>query len=127
MSEMQLVDEMIRYVDGEPFSPDSELSVAEAELGGQRLRLVVLRLLGWMKLQHRLGKRKDLTLTQRYEWCDDSVLLIDERGLFSSAFRVDEGSVQFASHIENDECMELCAEVDSRFKPRLMDSRAVER
>ncbi len=115
---MQLIEELVQYADGS--RPVAELETAQKELGDERLRVVVLKILGWLKSQHRLGRLRTLTIKQEYAWCQDAILLIKDRGLLLSTFQISEGSIKFADSIAEEKQAELCAIVDSKFSPRLM-------
>lgn len=109
---------MIRYVDGDPAS--AELKMAQEELGDEGLRVVVLKILGWLKSQHRLGRLRALTIKHEYAWCQDTMLLMKDRGLLLGTFQINESCIKFVDSIVDDEQSELCELVDRKFRPRLM-------
>lgn len=117
--EMGLIEAMLSYL--ENHSPSAELSVAQEEIGDQRLRVVLIKILGWMKVQHRLHKLRPLTMRQEYTWCEDVTMLIDGKGLFLDTFEIRSGSIQLSHRISDRERAELCAFVDQRFNRPLMN------
>lgn len=98
----------------------SSLQLANTEIGEERLRVVVVKLLGWMKSQHRMGKLRPLVLKSHYHWCQDLTLLMEKHQLFSEILELRQKELVLRSSLSEETQLELCAIVDRNHEPRLI-------
>lgn len=116
---MDIVTALTTFLDNGELLDESMLS-AHCEVGDVRLRVVAIKLLGWLKSQHQTGRQKPLALNKKFEWCNDLKKLISSEIFFSDVLMVDGDSLDFARDISPDLRRQLCAEADRKYTPRLM-------
>ena len=115
---MDTIYELIGFLSkGSEGSP--ALQQAEEVVGETRLRVLSIKLLGWMKSQHRLGKIRPLTLNAEHEWCENLRQVMVQR-LFADVFELQETQLILSTALGVDKQLALCALVDREYSPTLM-------
>lgn len=115
---MNSIEALINYVNDQ--SAEDDVRTAQVELGDARLRVVAIKILGWLKSQHRLSKFRDLPLRKDKEWCVDATSLMLENRLFLDMLQIDESLISFAGQLSDSDKAALCETVDQGFAPRLL-------
>ena len=99
---------------------NSSLQLARTEIGDDRMRVVAVKVLGWMKSQHRIGKLRPLQLKSSQSWTQELSNLMSEHQLFSEVLELRDSAVVFNSSLSEEGQLEICALVDREHEPRLM-------
>jgi hypothetical protein len=95
------------------------VSEARSAIGSQRMRVVAIKLVSWLKDMRRLGKPLPLPLNTQFEWCRDLVQLINDKGLLRDVIDVREDGLMLSPDLSSQEREELLAFVDAGYKPKL--------
>lgn len=116
---MESVHSLISFVkDGT--TSDPYLLLAKHEIGDERLREVAIKVLGWMKSQHRMGKLRPLPLKAHHCWSQELSNLMINHQVFADLLELRDGEVILESSLPEQTHLEICALVDREYKPRLM-------
>ena len=93
------------------------LNNAEKKIGSRSLRVVMIEIVGWLKLEYKRETQKrpskPLLLNYNYNWCNDIKTLIESDCIFSQVFSVSEGSLYYNKSLDDSiisEARRLCFE-----------------
>jgi len=92
---------------------------AETRLGREEVRLLAIKLLGWLKSRNRFQRNRPLALNKHRPWCRELVdwLTHDER--LASLFSASEDSFDFRDDVPEELRRAIWAKVDAEYSPRL--------
>jgi hypothetical protein len=117
---MTLIMELARFVETQD-SHSPLIADACSIIGAPRLRVVAIKLLGWLKAQHRLGKESALQLDSHYQWCVELKRLVAECRAFSEVFREENDTLVFRDDIEQAKRVAARSVADKEYNPILRD------
>jgi hypothetical protein len=112
------VQEMLRYVENGVANTPTLMQV-RSMIGDDRLRVLCIKLLGWMKSQHRIGKLRPLQLKAEHEWAQNLRCVTSEK-LWSEVFELSGDELGFCATLTVEQRFDLCAAVDREYQPTLM-------
>jgi hypothetical protein len=113
----QIIKDIINFVN-ENKTPKSFFNIEE-KLGKLELRLISIKLLGWIKSQHRCLKKQPLKLEKKYPWSFDLIRWLDEDKELSTLFVISEGKLDFSNKVTENERETIRAFVNSEYNPPL--------
>ena len=113
----QIIKDIIDFVN-ENKTPNSFFNIEE-KLGKLDLRLISIKLLGWLKSQHRCLKKRPLKLEKKYPWSNDLIRWVEEYKELSTLFVVSEGKLDFSGEVPEIERGKIRAFVNSEYNPPL--------
>lgn len=91
-----------------------------SEIGDDRMRVIAIKVLGWMKSQHRMGKLRPLRLKPAWSWCNELSELMSRLDIFSDVLELQTSGIVFKSSLSEKTKLEICELVDRKYEPRLM-------
>lgn len=115
---MHFVEMLVTYVDTGQVASTS-MRDAEVLIGSDRLRVVSIKLLSWMKSQHRMGKLRRLQLEKEHAWCEDLRQLMGSTAMLDNVLEIQDHSLDFAAALADESRAELCAAADQSYSPPL--------
>ncbi len=115
----QTVADLLRFVNAGA-STATQISPAIAEIGRKQVRVVAIKLLSWMKSQHRIGKLWPLELLEKFEWCRNLLHLMQKQAFASDLIHATDTTVVFLPELNEDQVKTLLAFVDAGYQPQLM-------
>jgi hypothetical protein len=116
----ETIEYFVDFVNSRERGPGpGRLSEARSEIGSQRMRVVAIKLVSWLKGMRRLGKPLPLPLNTQFEWCHDLLQLINDKGLLRDVINVREDGLVLSPDLSSQEREELLAFVDAGYKPKL--------
>lgn len=116
---MNVIEALIAYVDKDA-DVAGLLAAAEERIGDDRLRILAIKLLAWMKAQHRSRKLRPLTLADDFTWCNDLRHVLRYDDTLTAVFAIKDHTLNFVDSLPTSERLALCETVDSRYRPPLM-------
>jgi hypothetical protein len=118
---MESVNDLLDYVEMR-HSADWLVEI-EQRIGRERLRVVVIKVLAWLKSQNHLRTKRGLDVNMAYPWCADLAGCLAPDVHMASMFTVSEGVFDFHEGVGEDLRDEIRAGVDKGHKPPLMTMR----
>lgn len=119
---MDFVKMLAAYVDTGQIS-NTSIRDAEDIIGKYRLRILCIKLLGWMKSQHRIGKPSRLHLKKEHAWCKDLRELMLSTAMFDNVLEIQNHFLDFATSLTQESRSELCATADQLYDAPLWRER----
>jgi hypothetical protein len=116
---MDCILDLIAYV--ERGQGSEWISRIEVVIGAARLRVVAIKLLGWLKSQNRLRTKRPLDLKVAFAWCAELRNVLAHDSSLGTIFVASDNSVDFRSEISEDLRNEIRGEVDSNHNPPLKE------
>jgi hypothetical protein len=107
---MRVIEDLLDYVERGVVS--EELSGAKDQIGQERLRVVTIMILHWLKCE-----KGPLSLNMSYPWCVELLALMRLDSRLSSLFVASGLSLDFREDIGNDTREMIRSTVDLRYKP----------
>ncbi|SHK09824.1 hypothetical protein SAMN02745163_03219 [Clostridium cavendishii DSM 21758] len=81
------------------------LNNAEKILGGRQLRIVLINIIDWLKLEYKReiqGKpSKPLQLVAKYDWCNNIKTLVESDDIFAKTFSINENGLYYNKNLDN--------------------------
>jgi hypothetical protein len=114
---MDSVNELLDYV--EKGRSAVWLALVEQQIGCERLRIVVIKILAWLKSQNRLRTKRPLDLNMAYPWCADLIDLLAPNVHLVSIFIISENTFDFREDVDEELRNEIRATVDRDYNPPL--------
>jgi hypothetical protein len=111
-----VIVELVDFV--EKMTPGAILAPAVGRIGEKEVRVVAIKLLGWLKERAREGRQLWLAFKKSYPWCQNLLLLLETPPV-AELFEVDGNRIDFHDNIEVDERQEIEKYVDLGYKPRV--------
>lgn len=115
----QIIVQMVRYIEQEGETP--LLNPAEEKWGNKDLRLLVIKIVGWLKSVARspLGRHRPLSLDSQYSWRQPLLEFIVDTPELSELFEPDPTGrkLDFRDNIPLEERMEIQRYIDEHYRP----------
>lgn len=115
---MEVIHDLLDYVN-EGTLCESLQSGADT-IGSHRLRVVAIKVLGWLKSQHRMATKCALALNRSHTWCENLEVWMQLGSPLSECFEIGEDGFDFRAEVTQDERDDIRAMVDTHHQPRLM-------
>lgn len=90
------------------------------EVGPVGVRIVGIKILGWLKAMFRTGKRRPLTFNESHSWCQNFRVLMSELPELRDLFEVKQGHIDFQSSVSEAEQLDIRKFVDAHYNPKLI-------
>jgi hypothetical protein len=113
------VDDLLGFVNANA-STATQINLAIAEIGRRQVRVVAIKLLKWMKSQHRIGKLWPLELEEKHECCRNLLHLIQSQAFAADVIYTKDTTIVFRPELNENEVNAMLAVVDAGFQPPLM-------
>ena len=91
----------------------------ERKIGKRNLRLIVIKLLSWLKLLGKTKKNNSITLEPTLEWHKHLISFISETNELVEYFSVSDNKVYFGDKIQPDDYQNIVKFVSDNYNPRL--------
>ncbi len=114
---IDVVDGLLVYVESGATSPG--LSPGVEAMDQLRVRVIAIKLLGWLRLQATSLTERPLELIDAYTWSQDLRKLITLCSSFSEVFEIQGNSIDFRATVSMEERTRIRQMVVRRYKPRL--------
>ena len=95
------------------------IGAALCEIGQSELRLVVIKVLAWIKSQKRIGKLWELELNEQYSWVQKLTFLVNEFAFLAGVVRIVDKRLILDPALNETELQEILAFVDANYQPRV--------
>lgn len=116
---MDTVEDLVAFIDSKEVNSQS-LRRALEDMDQRRLRIIAIKILDWMKSQYRIGQLRHLRLRKDYTWCNDLRHIIETHQFFHEMLTIEDEGLTFASHLDNESRMHICAKANQLYNPPLM-------
>ena len=113
----RIVSELLQYVEND--QTGALLEGIELELGKSDLRVVAIKLLGWIKVQARQKKPQPLELCPAFPWCERLRNVVQKNEHFSEVFNVEGNILDFRVEVSQKERAQILELVNEKFNPPL--------
>ena len=99
----------------------AEMESLRATIGTQRLRVLIIKILGWLKAEARSGKScRPLEVSPTHEWVVDLQKALEVSDQFRSALTLSGTALSLHTKTSDSDQSALLKTVDQRFTPPLM-------
>ena len=115
---MKSVNDLLDYV--EKGHTADWLVAIELNIGRERLRVLCIKVLGWLKSQNRIRTKRPLDLNMAYPWCAELASVLVQDAHLAAIFAVVESAFDFREDVSDELRNEIRAKVDKDYEPRLM-------
>jgi len=115
---MKSVNDLLDYV--EKGHVADWLVAIERNIGRERLRVLCIKVLGWLKSQNHLRTKRALDLNMAYPWCAELAGVLAQDAHLAAIFAVAENTFDFREDVSDELRNEIRAMVDKDYEPRLM-------
>lgn len=112
---IDLISNMLTSINTSNITP--LLSSAQKMLGTRPLRVVMINIVDWLKLEYKRETQKrpskPLLLNYNYDWCNNVKILVESDYIFSQVFSVSEGRLYYNKCLDDNiirEARRLCFE-----------------
>lgn len=96
------------------------LAQIDGSIGSQELRVVAIKVLGWLKSRARFPNDRPFNLYDSFGWCANLRVLVASSDELSSTFQIDGNVLNFAPTVTPLERREIEKFVDQHYRPPLM-------
>lgn len=104
----KIVGDMLQYLKNDSKSPS--LEAAEQKIGSYMLRVMLLKVVDWLKLEHKRvniwGRKsipsKPLIVNDNYPWCKSLILIVQEDEWFSKYFIVEKNKLYYSPAVDEE-------------------------
>lgn len=114
------IKDLLEFIDSPDGMPSDNMAGAVSEFGKLRIRVVAIKILSWLKTQHKTSRLFPLDLNDRYEWCRDFVRLYSDKAFLPDILSIDKGAVVLSADLSTKERDDLLKYVDASYRPPLM-------
>ena len=97
----------------------SSLTEANATIGSQPLRVVAIKLLGWLKARTAFPNERPLKLSDEVEWCANLRTLMSSSPELSAMFQIDGDALNFSPAVPQAQRREIEEFVGQNYRPPL--------
>jgi hypothetical protein len=115
---MESVNDLLDYV--ERGRAADWLAAIEGTIGRQRVRVVSIKVLSWLKSQNHLRTKRALDLNMAYPWCAELATVLAQDSRLAGIFVVAGNTFDFREEVSEELRNEIRAKVDADHNPRLM-------
>jgi hypothetical protein len=115
-----VVTELLEYV--EHGNASGSLEKAIDIIGPIPLRIIAIKLLGWLREIALTGKYRPLTWNNKYDWCNNFLRLHELIPEFADTFRVGPRHLNLAQSITPQEQNDIIETVNARYRPKLREA-----
>jgi hypothetical protein len=112
-----IIVELVEYVENGKTSEGMHECLEE--IGAVEVRIVAIKLLGWLKQLARTGKQKGLKFNKSYTWCMNFIRLMSTLPELRLLLELKEREIDFRSDVSADERLEIAKYVDVHHNPKL--------
>jgi hypothetical protein len=86
----------------------------------QALRVVVIKVLAWLKCESKRKTVRSLSLNRDFQWCSTLIALVKADDGFRSLLVIDDNTLSLNPNIPEEESSKITAACASAYNPRLM-------
>lgn len=112
-----IIRELLQYVEND--QTGALLQSIALELGKSDLRVVAIKLLGWIKVQARQNKPQPLELSRAFPWCERLRNVVQKSEHFSELFNIEGNILDFRAEVSQKERAQILELVNEQFNPPL--------
>jgi hypothetical protein len=95
----------------------ASLECAVSKLGRVRMRLLAMKILRWLKTQHRFGNDRPMALDFEFRWCQELRQLVDLWPELGSLLQIVGDEVTFRDTATREDRLRLRQQVDEAYRP----------
>jgi hypothetical protein len=110
-----IINALLAYVNNEGLFPP--LVEIQQILGSRDLRVVCIKLLGWLKSQHREFRKRGLMLDDHFVWCANLKRWIAQGGSLSDMFCISNNVFDFRPTVSHTDRKAIRALVNDKHHP----------
>jgi hypothetical protein len=112
-----IIAEFVDYVENR--TTGNTLASVQGKIEATDLRILAIKLLGWLKEMARTGKHRPLAFNNTYTWCHNLLTLLSNIPQLNDLLVVDGNHIDFRDTLPADERVEIARYVDDHYKPKL--------
>lgn len=116
-SMQQSIKDLVKFIDSG--ITDNTLERAKEQIGVDNLRIVSIKLLGWLRSELLIIRGRPLNAKQNSRWFNDLKILVERTEGLYNLFSCSESSINFCCEVSKKERLSIHRYVFNNYKPPL--------
>jgi hypothetical protein len=118
MNSIEIIRDILDYVNTQRVS--ISLTKIEEYLGQEKLRVISIKILSWLRNQNRMLKKRPLRLNMQYPWCVNLSSWLEQDEVLAKVFTISDNTCDFSDEVSETEKKAIRIMVDEGYRPKLM-------